>query len=233
MFDGEEMELRRFVNMLYAELARRGELFAAASTDSFLEYNRARIKTGQAPEPALIVFIDRFKQFWDLFSADDAYNARIQQLIQEGSGRGIHFVVTAMAKTEVPTRCHSFFGGVALQLKEKSDYTDCIGKRVPYEMPPIATAIGRGMGVLSGGVYEIQVALGGAEPGARGRGVRQLADVDRFSLPARLPRWRTRPRCGARPAIQAIREETGRAMEWRAPRARSAHSAKSHLENAV
>lgn len=79
--------------------ARRGELFAAASTDSFLEYNRARIKTGQAPEPALIVFIDRFKQFWDLFSADDAYNARIQQLIQEGSGRGIHFVVTAMAKT--------------------------------------------------------------------------------------------------------------------------------------
>lgn len=99
VFDGEEMELRRFVNMLYAELARRGELFAAASTDSFLEYNRARIKTGQAPEPALIVFIDRFKQFWDLFSADDAYNARIQQLIQEGSGRGIHFVVTAMAKT--------------------------------------------------------------------------------------------------------------------------------------
>ncbi len=186
VFDGEEMELRRFVNMLYAELARRGELFAAASTDSFLEYNRARIKTGQAPEPALIVFIDRFKQFWDLFSADDAYNARIQQLIQEGSGRGIHFVVTAMAKTEVPTRCHSFFGGVALQLKEKSDYTDCIGKRVPYEMPPIATAIGRGMGVLSGGVYEIQVALGGAEPEHEGEGFDNLADVERFAIASEI-----------------------------------------------
>ena len=59
VFDGEEMETRRFVNMLYAELERRGELFAAAATDSFIEYNRARRKRGELPEPAVIVFIDK------------------------------------------------------------------------------------------------------------------------------------------------------------------------------
>ena len=110
---------KRFVNMLFAEMERRAELFAAASTDSFIEYNRARRKAGEAPQPAIIVFIDRFKQFWDLFANDEAYANRIQKLVQEGSGRGIHFVVTAMSKNEVPSRWHSFFGGIALQLKEK------------------------------------------------------------------------------------------------------------------
>lgn len=187
VLDGEEMELRRFVNMMYAELVRRGELFAAASTDSFIEYNRARRKRGETPEPAIVVLIDRFKQFWDVFANDDAYAARIQKLIQEGSGRGVHFVVTAMAKNEIPTRWHSFFGGVALQLKEKGDYTECIGKRVPYEMPPIANMIGRGMGVLSGGVFEVQLAMGGAAPEPVEGAPASLADVERFAIAQALP----------------------------------------------
>ena len=53
-------------------------------------------------------------------------------------------------------------------------------------MPPIATAIGRGMGVLSGGVYEIQVALGGAEPEHEGEGFDNLADVERFAIASEI-----------------------------------------------
>ena len=187
VFDGEDMEQKRFVNMLFAEMERRAELFAAASTDSFIEYNRARRKAGEAPQPAIIVFIDRFKQFWDLFANDEAYANRIQKLVQEGSGRGIHFVVTAMAKNEVPSRWHSFFGGIALQLKEKSDYSECIGKRVPYDMPPIATVVGRGMGVLQGGIFEVQLAMGGAAPERWEGQSAPMEDVERFAIDTALP----------------------------------------------
>ena len=187
VFDGEDMEQKRFVNMLFAEMERRAELFAAASTDSFIEYNRARRKAGEAPQPAIIVFIDRFKQFWDLFANDEAYANRIQKLVQEGSGRGIHFVVTAMSKNEVPSRWHSFFGGIALQLKEKSDYSECIGKRVPYDMPPIATVVGRGMGVLQGGIFEVQLAMGGAAPERWEGQSAPMEDVERFAIDTALP----------------------------------------------
>ena len=148
---------------------------------------RARRKAGEAPQPAIIVFIDRFKQFWDLFANDEAYANRIQKLVQEGSGRGIHFVVTAMSKNEVPSRWHSFFGGIALQLKEKSDYSECIGKRVPYDMPPIATVVGRGMGVLQGGIFEVQLAMGGAAPERWEGQSAPMEDVERFAIDTALP----------------------------------------------
>lgn len=187
VFDGEEMETRRFVNMLYAELERRGELFAAAATDSFIEYNRARRKRGELPEPAVIVFIDRFKQFSDIFANEEEYTARIQKLIQEGSGRGIHFVVTAMTKNEIMSRWQPFFGGIALQLKERGDYGDCIGRRIPPEMPTIANVTGRGMGVLPGGIYEVQLALGGAAPEPVAGTPTGLTDTERFAIAEALP----------------------------------------------
>ena len=186
-FDGETVEIKRFVNMIYAEMLRRAEMFAEASTDSFVEYNAARIKRGQAPEPVIVVFVDRYAQLKELFANDDFYTGRIQQMLQEGSGRGIHFVVTAMAKSEVPGRLHPFFGGIALQLKDRSDYTECVGRRVPYDMPPIANSIGRGMGVLGESVYEIQLALGAGAPAHEGEDFAALTDVERFAITHALP----------------------------------------------
>ena len=181
-FDGETTEIKRFINMIYAELVRRAELFAAASTDNFVEFNNARIKRGEKPEPAVVVFVDRYTQLKELFANDEFYTGRIQQLIQEGSGRGIHFVFTAMMKSEIPARLHPFFGGIALQLKDRGDYSDCIGKRVPYDMPPIANIIGRGMGVLGEGIYEIQLAMGGSAPKHSGEGFAPLNELEKYAI---------------------------------------------------
>ncbi|MBQ3079548.1 MAG: type VII secretion protein EssC [Clostridia bacterium] len=182
VLDGEVTETKRFLNMMIEELDRRAELFAKASTDNFIEYNNARIRKGEKPEPVIVVFVDRFMQLREMFANDEFYTSRIQLLIQEGSGRGIHFIVTAMMKNEVPMKMQPFFGGVALQQKDRSDYADCIGRRVPYEMSQIDNNFGRGMGVLNEKIYEIQFALGGKRPKHENEGFVSLENVEKYEI---------------------------------------------------
>lgn len=182
VFDGEDLEIRRFINMIYAEHLRRGTIFAEASTDSFTQYNRARLNRGEKVMPAIVIFVDRYVQLKELFANDEATTARIQTLIQEGSGRGIHMVVTAMSKMEVPGRLHPFFGGIALQQKERADYSDVIGMRVPFEMPTIAGFSGRAMGVLDEKIFEIQLGLAGAAPEHRGEGFDDMRQPEKFAV---------------------------------------------------
>lgn len=166
LFENDVIEMQRFINMMFDESVRRAKLFAQASTDSFVEYNRGMEQKGLPQEPAIVVFIDRFEQLKATFANNDFYTGRIHTLIREGSSRGIHFVVTALAKNEIPGKLHSFFGGVALQLRERSDYTDVLGKRVPFDRPPIAAYPGRAMAVIGENkeIYEVQIGLGGVMP---------------------------------------------------------------------
>lgn len=170
VFENDVVETRRFFDMMIKEEERRSELFAQAATDSFIEYNRAREAAGQPPVPAIVIFIDRFEQLRAMFDSDETTTARIQALIREGSGRGIHFITTALAKSEVPYKLHAFFSGIALQLNDRADYSDVIGKRVPYEMPPIARRAGRSLAAIGDTLYEVQIALAGktAEPATEG-----------------------------------------------------------------
>lgn len=160
-FENELIEIKRFINMLFEEEARRSELFAQASTDSFIEFNRSQRLRGKPEVPAIVVFIDRYEQIRTMFDNDDFYNTRIQALLREGSGRGIHFVVTALAKNEIPSKLYAFFSGIALQLRDRSDYSEVIGKRVPYDMPPVANYPGRGIALVDETPFEVQLALGG------------------------------------------------------------------------
>jgi len=181
-FEDEVTEIKRLINMMYSELVRRAEMFAEAATDNFVEFNNSRIKRGDKPEPVIVVFVDRYAQLMEIFQNDDFYKGRINQLIQDGSGRGIHLVVTAMMKNEIPGKMHPFFGGLALQLKDRSDYGECIGKKIPYDMPPIGTNSGRGMGVQNDTVYEVQFALGGGAPLHKPAGFSGLSDIERFAI---------------------------------------------------
>ena len=160
-FENDVMEIKRFINMLYEEEERRSNLFAQAATDSFIEYNRSQQMQNLPVEPAIVVFIDRYEQLRSMFDSDEATTAKIFSLVREGSGRGIHFIVTALAKNEIPFKLHSFFSGIALQLAERADYSDVIGKRVPTEMPPIASYSGRAVALMGGRPFEIQLALAG------------------------------------------------------------------------
>ena len=183
VFENDNVEIRRLIAMLVREEDRRSELFAAAATDSFIEYNRSCAAQGKPPVPAIVVFVDRFEQLRTMFENDDTTTARISSLIREGSGRGIHFVVTALAKTEVPYKLHDFFTGIALQLSERAAYSDVLPLRVPYEMPPIARMPGRGLAALGKTLYEIQIGLAGLDFKAPQRSeFAGFADLDRYII---------------------------------------------------
>jgi len=187
-FENDVIEIKRFINMIFEEEERRSELFAQASTDSFVEYNRSMKLRGQPTVPAMVIFIDRFEQLKTMFQNDDFYTNRIHALIREGSGRGIHFVVTALAKNEVPGKLQPFFGGVALQLRERADYSEVVGKRIPYDMPPIAAFPGRAVALLEGVPFEIQIGLGGGMQAAPvSKDFASLEDPMRYVIDTQMP----------------------------------------------
>ena len=167
VFEDEVMEVKRLVNLLEKEEQRRSDLFSAAATDSFIEYNRAQEQAGKPIVPAIVVFIDRFEQIRSMLENDEAMYQRLFNLLREGSSRGIHFIATAMAKNELPYKLHPFFAGIALQQNDRSDYSDVINARVPIEMPQIARNAGRALVSVSKDVlFEIQVGLAGFPEGA-------------------------------------------------------------------
>ena len=188
-FEQDVIEIKRFINMLFEEEQRRSDMFAQVSTDSFIEYNRACRLENKKGVPAIVVFVDRYEQLKNMFANDDFYTARIQQLLREGSGRGIHFIVTALAKNEIPGRLHSFFSGIALQLRERADYTDVLGKRVPYDMPPLMATPGRALGLVGEDnvPYELQIALGGVSIDAPDAPFADLNDIEPYCLNAAFP----------------------------------------------
>ena len=161
IFADQVDELRRLIRLLQAEDRRRRELFAAAATDSFLEYNKSQALTGALPEPSIIVFVDRFAQVIELLGDDDVFNTLLQNLVRESSARGIFFVVSAMKVTEIPYKIRDCFKGIGLQINDRTDYIDIVGMRVPSEMPDIAAFPGRGLAQIDDQLYELQIALAG------------------------------------------------------------------------
>ena len=186
VFKEDAVSTKRFLNMMMEEMTRRAELFAQSFTDSFIEFNSARRRNGEAPVPAIVILVDRYEQLRNMFANDEHYTKCIEHLISEGSGRGIHLVVTAMTKNEVPGKMHSFFAGLSLQGKDRSDISECIGMRVPFDMPPVANLAGRASGIIDGAIYEIQLALGGLKAVHKGNDFASLNDASDFIITYRI-----------------------------------------------
>ncbi len=159
VYEGEIHELHRVLNMLSDEVEARSRRFEAAWTNNFVEYNRSRALKGEPVEPSIVVFIDRMAQIREMLAEDEETLNQLYDLIREGSSCGIFFVVTSLGGNEVPLKIRDCFRGIAMQLRERGDYSDTIGKRVPMEMATIAPLPGRGMYVVDEEPYEIQVAL--------------------------------------------------------------------------
>lgn len=158
LYEDDTEEMLRLLNMLRNESNRRRSLFAEASTDNFTVYNKTVRQTGVGEAvPAIVVFIDRFIQL------DETLNESNKQffydLLKDGSSRGIYFVATAIAVNEVYSRVRDYFYNVALQLQDRGDYTDVLGKRLPSEMNDIVPCPGRGVVLTESDMYEMQIAL--------------------------------------------------------------------------
>ena len=105
------------------------------------------------------MFADRFAQVTELLGDDDTFTTLLQNLIRESSARGIFFIVSAMRTGEIPYKIRDCFKGIGLQINDRADYTEIVGKRVPSDMPDIASFPGRGLAQIDDSLYEIQIAL--------------------------------------------------------------------------
>lgn len=159
VYEGETHELCRMITLLENECEARGKLFEAAWTNNFIEYNRSMKLKNEAGVPSVVVFIDRMAQLREMLEDNEDMLNRIYDLIREGSSRGIYFVVTSLGGNEVPMKLRDCFSGIALQLRERGDYSDALGVRVPAEMAAVAPITGRGMAVVNELPYEIQAGL--------------------------------------------------------------------------
>ncbi|MDE7244340.1 MAG: type VII secretion protein EssC [Oscillospiraceae bacterium] len=198
IYGEEESEVRRLFDMLGAEIARRRDLFSKASTDSFLAYNEARVEAGQEIIPAIAVFVDRFAQVIEVLS-DEESTQKLTALLSEGSSCGIFFIVTALDMKEIPYKMRGTFRGIGLQINDRADYVDIIGRPVPREMPDIAQTPGRGLIVQDDGIYEFQAALSGSSKtdSARAAEARtlsaEMAAKWHGAKPTRIPRIPAEP----------------------------------------
>ncbi len=159
VYDEQPDETARLLYVLGKESERRRELFADASTDNYVAYARACATQPLEPVPAIVVAVDRMVQLTD--SLEEGKKQALYTLLREGSSRGIFFLATAMALNEIYTRVRDCFKGVALQLHDRGDYLDVLGRRLPSEMSDIAAVSGRGVVAVDDNVYEMQVALFG------------------------------------------------------------------------
>ena len=159
VYEGEIHELHRVLNMLTDEVDARQKRFEAAWTNNFVEFNRSRQLKGEPVEPSIVVFVDRMAQIREMLAEDEETLNQLFDLIREGSSCGIFFVVSSLGGNEVPIKIRDCFHGIAMQLRERGDYSDTIGKRVPMEMATVAPLPGRGMYVIDEVPYEIQAAL--------------------------------------------------------------------------
>lgn len=164
VYETEVHEIHRLLNMLSDEVEAREKRFEAAWTNNFVEYNRSQQLKGEPVEPSVVVFIDRMAQIREILADDEDTLNQLYDLIREGSSCGIFFVVTSLGGNEVPMKIRDCFRGIAMQLRERGDYSDTIGKRVPMEMASVAPLPGRGMYVVDEEPYEIQVALPAEAP---------------------------------------------------------------------
>lgn len=187
IYNEETDELLRLIDLLDQENLRRRDLFAEASTDSFLAFNRSRPND---PVPSIVVFMDRFAQVTEMLGDSESYTQKLYNLIREGSGRGIFFVATAMKTNEIPYKIRDCFKGIGLQVNDRNDYIDIVGTRMPSDMPDIAQFPGRGLAGVGENLYEIQIALAGSS----------ASDVERADDIVRLCRSLNEQWTGPRPA---------------------------------
>lgn len=134
----ENERLNRLLNLLEREMQERAQ--------------RTRTKKGAPILPALFVVINSFAELRANFPDEVE---RLTRFVRDGSRLGIHFIITAARGPEL-TR--SIAGMIArrlvLQLANKDDYVDVVGKLVP---PLTQNIPGRGYWV-DDGIALVQVA---------------------------------------------------------------------------
>lgn len=186
----EQERLTRLMRFLVREMEERKARFAQAGVTTLRAYRAA----GTDPLPAIVVMLDNYAAFNDLYR-DTPVEENLVQVTREGGNLGIHVVLTAINPSSVKTKIASnITAAVAFRLADKGEYSMAVGRTGGLEPAPVA---GRGL-VKGNPPLEFQTALpvAGATEAERAANLAALVET--------LSRAWTGPRARPVPVLPAV-----------------------------
>ncbi|MCX5060616.1 FtsK/SpoIIIE domain-containing protein [Streptomyces sp. NBC_00452] len=194
----EPDRVRRLIDRLLAEIARRQRLLAMEGASSTAEQ-----RASAAPEdrlPWMVLLLDSWEGFASTF---ENYNygsllEAAQRIFREGSAVGLKVVMTADRSGLSGHVSSAFADRLVMRFADPSDYATAglQPREVPKNMPP-----GRALRITDTGVNETQIGLLAEDPAgqAQVRALREIAEEARAQY-ARIPANRRPLRVDALPS---------------------------------
>ncbi|MGW1727369.1 FtsK/SpoIIIE domain-containing protein [Streptomyces sp. NPDC002306] len=174
----EPDRVRRLIERLLAEIARRQQLLAMEGASSAAEQ-----RASAAPEdrlPWMVLLLDGWEGFASTF---EAYNygqllEAAQRIFREGSAVGLKVVMTADRSGLSGHVSSAFADRMVMRFADSNDYSTAglQAREVPKNMPP-----GRALRITDTGVDETQIGLLAGDPAgqAQVRALREIAEEAR------------------------------------------------------
>lgn len=207
VYEEDDDEQIRLLNLLIGESERRKKLFRKLGTDNFIQFNKAARDTeNMEPVPAWMVLVDRMQQIreWENKRNEEKLD-QFYELLRSSASQGIYFVITAYNRNELPAKYHPFVTGLSLQQNSRADYAEALDTRIPIEWGGIREYPGRGVLAVEDKeakevrVYEFQTAVYGTADSDQRRGemIKELASQMKTAWkgvsPLHIPRIPEKP----------------------------------------
>ncbi|GGV77850.1 cell division protein FtsK [Streptomyces griseoloalbus] len=194
----EPDRVRRLIERLLAEIARRQQLLAMEGASSAAEQRAAATPDDRLPW--MVLLLDSWEGFASTF---ESYNygqllESAQRIFREGSAVGLKVVMTADRSGLSGHVSSAFADRLVLRFADPNDYSTAglQPREVPKNMPP-----GRALRITDTGVDETQIGLLTADPAgqAQVRALREIAE-EAAARHGRVPAGRRPMRVDALPS---------------------------------
>lgn len=148
-YSDDSESVPRIFKFLHSLIEERRAIFQSKGIGSFVEYQ----KLGERVSPTIVLIIDNYLDFIESYSD---LEETFTKLARDGSKYGIQVIATVNRLADMRYKSRqNFTRMIPLQLTEKGDYLDVLGKS-PVTLP--ASVPGRGL-ILWDDILEFQIAL--------------------------------------------------------------------------
>ncbi|RCX13013.1 S-DNA-T family DNA segregation ATPase FtsK/SpoIIIE [Anaerobacterium chartisolvens] len=145
----DEEKLSKLVKLLKKEIDKRKKIFSDIGVTNLSSFRAV----SENKLPAIVLIVDNYSAMSELYPYMEEV---FVQLSREAANYGLHLVVTASAMSELKYKVSQNFKiSVALQMTDKSDYVNIVGRTSGLEPSPVN---GRGL-IKMGKPVEFQTAL--------------------------------------------------------------------------
>ena len=152
MFENDEEKVSKFFTMMEGILAERKRMLKGGSYSQYIQANGLKI-------PVILVAIDNMAAFRS--KSNNMYDDLLMNLVKEGVGYGIYFVVTAagFGMNEISNRMgENFRSVICLEMNDKYAYSEAL-RMMHLDVLPEQNVKGRGLAKVGDSVLEFQTAL--------------------------------------------------------------------------